>query len=257
MAGRTLLQQALPVTFGLKAAGWLVAVVDGRAARRRAAARGPARRRGGHAGRARRRRRRACSPSSPRSSTWPSRCCPGTPRGGASRELAGALAVAAGAVGKIALDIVLLAQTEVGEVAEAAAAAARRRCRTSAIRRRRLARGPARCRAGGGRHGARRDGPGARARGGCLAGRVGAAARGARPDRRRRGGAARVARGPRGRRRAHAREPRRDGRAADGRARAAGARLAGGRRRRPRRCRRRASGPPEATRSATRCWRSR
>src|SRR4051812_32842873 len=30
MAGRTLLQQALPVTFGLKAAGWLVAVLDAR-----------------------------------------------------------------------------------------------------------------------------------------------------------------------------------------------------------------------------------
>jgi 3-carboxy-cis,cis-muconate cycloisomerase len=34
-------------------------------------------------------------------------------------ELAGALSVAAGAVGKAALDIVLLAQTEIGEVAEA------------------------------------------------------------------------------------------------------------------------------------------
>jgi 3-carboxy-cis,cis-muconate cycloisomerase len=33
-------------------------------------------------------------------------------------ELAGALAVAAGALGKIALDVILLAQTEVGEVAE-------------------------------------------------------------------------------------------------------------------------------------------
>ena len=30
MAGRTLLQQALPITFGLKAAGWLVAVDDAR-----------------------------------------------------------------------------------------------------------------------------------------------------------------------------------------------------------------------------------
>src|SRR3712207_9246652 len=30
MAGRTLLQQALPTTFGLKAAGWLVAVVEAR-----------------------------------------------------------------------------------------------------------------------------------------------------------------------------------------------------------------------------------
>jgi 3-carboxy-cis,cis-muconate cycloisomerase len=30
MSGRTLLQQALPTTFGLKAAGWLVAVLEGR-----------------------------------------------------------------------------------------------------------------------------------------------------------------------------------------------------------------------------------
>src|SRR5439155_24435087 len=30
MAGRTLLQQALPTTFGLKAAGWLVALVEAR-----------------------------------------------------------------------------------------------------------------------------------------------------------------------------------------------------------------------------------
>ena len=30
MAGRTLLQQALPTTFGLKAAGWLVSVLEAR-----------------------------------------------------------------------------------------------------------------------------------------------------------------------------------------------------------------------------------
>src|SRR3989442_9588310 len=30
MAARTLLQQALPTTFGLKAAGWLVAIVEAR-----------------------------------------------------------------------------------------------------------------------------------------------------------------------------------------------------------------------------------
>ena len=30
MAGRTLLQQALPITFGLKAAGWLIAVLEAR-----------------------------------------------------------------------------------------------------------------------------------------------------------------------------------------------------------------------------------
>src|SRR6202035_4302616 len=64
MAGRTLLQQAVPVTFGLGAAGcgpgWGVRRARGR--------------RGGRPGRRWRRRSR------PRSG-WPSRCCPGTPTG--------------------------------------------------------------------------------------------------------------------------------------------------------------------------------
>ena len=57
MAGRTLLQQAVPTTFGLKAAGWLVGVLDARARLASCAGRprGPARRRGRDAGRARRR----------------------------------------------------------------------------------------------------------------------------------------------------------------------------------------------------------
>src|SRR5438105_15486784 len=38
MAARTLLQQALPTTFGLKAAGWLVAIVDARSELTRVAA---------------------------------------------------------------------------------------------------------------------------------------------------------------------------------------------------------------------------
>ena len=85
MAGRTLLQQALPITFGLKAAGWLAGVVDARRQltaapsglavqlgapparwpprRRRAGGRGPLRR-----------------PGRPR----PSRSCPGTPPASAS-----------------------------------------------------------------------------------------------------------------------------------------------------------------------------
>ena len=122
MAGRTLLQQALPVTFGLKAAGWLVAVLDAR----RAAARScpcavAARRRGGHAGGARRRRAAGARRAGARSSAWPSRELPWHAARGRIGELGGALAVAAGALGKVALDVVLLAQTEVGEVAEAAA----------------------------------------------------------------------------------------------------------------------------------------
>ena len=46
---------------------------------------------------------------------------PRTPRAGRVAELGAALAVAAGAMGKFALDVVLLAQTEVGEVRPAPA----------------------------------------------------------------------------------------------------------------------------------------
>ena len=48
------------------------------------------------------------------------RCSPGTRCAAAIGELAGALGVAAGAVGKAARDVMLLSQTEVGEVREAA-----------------------------------------------------------------------------------------------------------------------------------------
>jgi 3-carboxy-cis,cis-muconate cycloisomerase len=118
MAGRTLLQQALPVTFGLKAAGWLVGL-DEAAARlhevRRArlavqlggaagtlAALGDAGLRvlAGLADRL-----GLAEPVLP----WHTvRTRPA--------ELAGALGEAAGAVGKAARDVVLLAQTEVAEV---------------------------------------------------------------------------------------------------------------------------------------------
>ena len=62
VTGRTLLQQALPTSFGLVAAGWLAGLDRaGAPARRRPRARPrrAARRRGRHAGRLRRRRRRA------------------------------------------------------------------------------------------------------------------------------------------------------------------------------------------------------
>ena len=70
MIARTLLQQAVPTTFGLKAAGWLVAVVDAR--RRLAAVTLPAQL-GGPGRHARSRPRRRASP--PRSAS-PSRSCP-------------------------------------------------------------------------------------------------------------------------------------------------------------------------------------
>jgi 3-carboxy-cis,cis-muconate cycloisomerase len=120
MAARTLLQQAVPTTFGLKAAGWLVSISD---ARRRlaAVAAGLPAQLGGAGGTL-----AAFGDSGPElvrlyaeevdlqepTVPWHSLRTP-------LRDLAGALAGAAGALGKIATDVVLLAQTEVAEVAEA------------------------------------------------------------------------------------------------------------------------------------------
>jgi 3-carboxy-cis,cis-muconate cycloisomerase len=118
--GRTLLQQALPITFGLRAASWLGGLDD--AAARLAAVRDErlALQFGGAAGtlaslgddglavaEALARRLELPLPSVP----WQSN---------RSRmvELAAALGEAAGAAGKVGTDVVLLAQTEVGEVAE-------------------------------------------------------------------------------------------------------------------------------------------
>jgi 3-carboxy-cis,cis-muconate cycloisomerase len=119
MAGRTLLQQATPITFGLKAARWLVAIVAaergldvalpvqlGGASGTLAAfgSRGPdvleayAHELGLYA------------PVLP----WHTNRIP-------VARLGAALGIAAGAVAKIATDVALLAQTEVGEVRELAA----------------------------------------------------------------------------------------------------------------------------------------
>jgi len=122
MAGRTLLQQALPITFGLKAAGWL-AGLDAASARL-----------------AEVRRTRLCAQLGGAAGTLASLgeagpavlrhlaellglCEPVLPwHTERSRviELAAALGGVAAAVGKVAGDIVLLAQSEVGEVAEGA-----------------------------------------------------------------------------------------------------------------------------------------
>jgi 3-carboxy-cis,cis-muconate cycloisomerase len=118
MAARTLLQQAVPTTFGYKAAGWLVGIVEARI--RLAAVQLPAQL-GGAAGTL-----AALGNDGPevlrlyaaelglREPTlpWHTRRTPIV-------DLAGALAGAAGAAAKIGKDVVLLAQTEVGEVAEA------------------------------------------------------------------------------------------------------------------------------------------
>ena len=120
LAGRTLLQQAVPVTFGLKAAGWLAGLDDAR--RELAALRrhGLAVQLGGAAGTLAAlggdglavlggfaRGLGLAEPALP----WH------TVRTRPAR-LAAALGVAAGVLGKLARDVTLLAQTEVAEVAE-------------------------------------------------------------------------------------------------------------------------------------------
>ena len=115
MAGRTLLQQALPVTFGLTAAGWLDGLLDARAGLARVRLDAQL---GGAAGTL-----AALGADGPRvAERFAERLGLGAPplpwhtaraRVG---ELAAALGVAAGVCGKVGLDLVLLAQTEVGEV---------------------------------------------------------------------------------------------------------------------------------------------
>ena len=118
MAGRTLLQQATPTTFGLKAAGWLVAVADAR--EQLAGAELPAQL-GGAAGTLAALGDNGIEVSRLYAEElglieapvpWHANRAP-------VARLGAALAVAAAALEKVALDLVLLAQTEVGEVREA------------------------------------------------------------------------------------------------------------------------------------------
>jgi 3-carboxy-cis,cis-muconate cycloisomerase len=119
MVARTLGQQASPTTFGLKAAGWLVGLIEARARLRRARSALPAQL-GGAAGtlaalgaagsdvadRLAGRLGLAASPL-----PWHTRRQP-------LLDLVASLGGLLAATGKVALDVGLLAQTEVGEVAE-------------------------------------------------------------------------------------------------------------------------------------------
>src|SRR4051794_17143029 len=117
MAARTLLQQAVPTTFGYKAAGWLVGLVEARG--RLAELQLPAQL-GGAAG--------TLSALGDRGADvlalyaeelgLPEPVLPWHTRRAPFVALGGALSEAAVAVAKIARDVVLLAQTEVGEVSE-------------------------------------------------------------------------------------------------------------------------------------------
>ena len=122
IAARTLLQQALPTTFGLKAAGWLVSILEARRRLLEVREEGLAAQLGGAAGTLASlgdsgtevlgefaRELGLAEPAVP----WH------TDRSRIA-EVGGALSLLSGVFGKISLDIILMAQTEVGEVSEPA-----------------------------------------------------------------------------------------------------------------------------------------
>lgn len=118
MAARTLLQQAVPTTFGLKAAGWLVAVLDARSRIGRltlpaqlGGAAGTLAALGGNGVEIARLFAEELDLAES--------ALPWHVHRGRVAELAGALGAVGSVSAKIGLDVVLLAQTEVGEVSEA------------------------------------------------------------------------------------------------------------------------------------------
>ena len=121
IAARTLLQQAVPTTFGLKAAGWLTAVVEAR--RRLAVLRDErlAAQLGGAAGTLAAFGDHGVEVAAlyARELGLEEPLVPWHTNRQRLAELGSALAAAAGAAAKVGFDLVLLAQTEVREVAEA------------------------------------------------------------------------------------------------------------------------------------------
>ena len=127
MIGRTLLQQAVPVTFGLVAAGWLAALDDAAAGLARVRADKLAVQFGGAAGTL-----ASLDDAGPRVAALlagelglPLPVLPWHTNRLRMVELAGALAGAAAVLGKIARDVTLLSQSEVGEVHEGTGDSAR------------------------------------------------------------------------------------------------------------------------------------
>ncbi|HEV2013280.1 MAG TPA: 3-carboxy-cis,cis-muconate cycloisomerase [Candidatus Dormibacteraeota bacterium] len=120
MAARTLLQQALPTTFGLKAAGWLVAIVEARSELIRVRRTRLAVQFGGAAGTMAALSDRGLDVARELAAEL-ALAEPTLPWHTARArvvEVATALGIATGVAGKVALDVVLLAQTEVGEISE-------------------------------------------------------------------------------------------------------------------------------------------
>ncbi|RNL86239.1 3-carboxy-cis,cis-muconate cycloisomerase [Halostreptopolyspora alba] len=124
MAGRTLLQQALPTTFGAAAAGWLDGLGTATQALNEVVESRTAVQLGGAAGTL-----ASLGDDGPAVLAayavelgMPEPVLPWHTERGPVAELAGALARVCGAAGKVAGDIVLLAQTEIGEVTESGGA---------------------------------------------------------------------------------------------------------------------------------------
>ncbi|MBX9758054.1 MAG: 3-carboxy-cis,cis-muconate cycloisomerase, partial [Beijerinckiaceae bacterium] len=127
MTGRTLLQPATPIAFGQKAAQWLLAACEDRA-RLRAAAKDALRIQFGGAsgnlgslgdkGAAVSQRLSALLPLRLGADADGSLVAPWHTRRGALVNLAAALAITAGSAAKIARDVSLMAQWEIGEAAE-------------------------------------------------------------------------------------------------------------------------------------------
>jgi 3-carboxy-cis,cis-muconate cycloisomerase len=114
LAGRTLLQQAVPTTFGLKAAGWMTALDDAIARLEAVRRERLAVQLGGPAGTA----DPAIAAALARELGLAEPILPWHTARGRVAELAGALGEASGVIAKPARDVVLLAQTEVAEVRE-------------------------------------------------------------------------------------------------------------------------------------------
>lgn len=119
MVARTLGQQAAPTTFGLKAAGWLTGLAEARDRLRQAGAAQPAQL-GGAVGTL-----AAFGPAGPEVAErfaahlgLPAAPLPWHTRRQPRLDLAAALGGLLAAAGKVALDVGLLAQTEIGEVTE-------------------------------------------------------------------------------------------------------------------------------------------
>ena len=122
MPGRTLLQQALPTTFGQKAAGWLVSVLEARDRLLAVREWGLAVQLGGAAGTL-----ASLGPAGTRVLGEFARelelvepVVPWHTDRVRISEIGNALSLVSGVLGKISQDVILMAQTEVGEVAEPA-----------------------------------------------------------------------------------------------------------------------------------------